>query len=134
VSGAARIDRAPCDARRNAWHEQKEWPMGLSEELEKLDELHGRGALTADEFARAKARVLDERRDSPASASPNPATALGQLRRSTSDRWLGGICGGIARATGSESWIWRLLFVLLFLFGGTGLFLYVLLWIFVPSE
>jgi len=107
--------------------------MGLSEELEKLDELHRRGTLTADEFARAKARVLDEP-GAPSCAAPGPATTLGQLRRSVNDRWLGGICGGVARATGSESWIWRLLFVILFLFGGTGLLLYVLLWIFVPSE
>jgi phage shock protein PspC (stress-responsive transcriptional regulator) len=108
--------------------------MGLPEELERLDELHRRGALTADEFARAKARVLDDRGGSPPSAAPGPATALGQLRRSASDRWLGGVCGGIARATGTESWIWRLLFVLLLLCGGTGLVLYVLLWIFVPGE
>jgi len=108
--------------------------MGLSEELEKLDELHRRGTLTADEFARAKARVLDESGAPPSGAAPGPATTLGQLRRSASDRWLGGVCGGVARATGSESWIWRLLFVILFLFGGTGLLLYVLLWIFVPSE
>lgn len=108
--------------------------MGLSEELERLDELHRRGTLTADEFARAKARVLDERGESPSSAAAGPSTTLGQLRRSVNDRWLGGICGGIARATGSESWIWRLLFVLLFLVGGAGLLLYVLLWIFVPSE
>lgn len=108
--------------------------MGLSEELEKLDELHRRGTLTADEFARAKARVLDESGAPPSGAAPGPATTLGQLRRSVNDRWLGGVCGGVARATGSESWIWRLLFVILFLFGGTGLLLYVLLWIFVPSE
>jgi phage shock protein C len=108
--------------------------MGLSEELERLDELHRRGTLTADEFARAKARVLDERGEPQSSAAAGPSTTLGQLRRSANDRWLGGICGGIARATGSESWIWRLLFVLLFLFGGTGLLLYVLLWVFVPSE
>lgn len=32
--------------------------MSLSNELEKLQQLHDAGALTADEFARAKARVL----------------------------------------------------------------------------
>jgi phage shock protein PspC (stress-responsive transcriptional regulator) len=57
-----------------------------------------------------------------------------RLRRSRADRWLGGICGGIAVATGVESWIWRLVLVTLALFGGTGVLLYLLLWIFVPSE
>ena len=60
--------------------------------------------------------------------------AINNLRRSITDSWIGGVCGGIARATGVESWIWRLIFVVLFLFGGTGLLLYILLWIFVPSE
>ena len=48
--------------------------------------------------------------------------------------WIGGVCGGLARATGIESWVWRLIFAVLFLFGGTGLLLYILLWIFVPTE
>ena len=47
---------------------------------------------------------------------------------------LVGVCGGIAQATGVESWIWRLLFAVLLVFGGTGLVIYLLLWIFVPEE
>ena len=60
--------------------------------------------------------------------------AVNALRRSTTDRWIGGVCGGLARATGVESWIWRLIFAVLLLFGGTGLLIYLLLWIFVPVE
>jgi len=106
--------------------------MALSEELNKLDELRQRGALSDDEFARAKARLLD---GAPAAApSAAPAAAINALRRSRSDRWLGGVCGGLAAPTGVDSWVWRLLFALFFLFGGVGLILYVLLWIFVPSE
>ncbi len=103
--------------------------MTVADELAKLDELRTRGVLSAEEFERAKARLLDE--------GPQPAPAMesiNNLRRSISDSWIGGVCGGIARATGVESWIWRLIFVVLFMFGGTGLLLYILLWIFVPSE
>ena len=50
------------------------------------------------------------------------------------DRWLGGICGGIAKRTNMESWIWRLILAVLALFGGTGVLLYILLWIFVPLD
>ena len=32
------------------------------------------------------------------------------------------------------AWVWRLLFALLLLCGGAGLVLYLLLWIFVPTE
>jgi len=103
--------------------------MTIADELAKLDELRTRGVLSAEEFERAKARLLD--------GAPHSAPAMdavNNLRRSITDSWVGGVCGGIARATGVESWIWRLIFVVLFLFGGTGLLLYILLWIFVPSE
>ena len=69
----------------------------------------------------------------PRSADPF-ASAVNTFRRSRTDRLFGGVCGGIARATGMESWVWRLLFVALFVCAGAGLLLYVLLWIFVPSE
>jgi phage shock protein C len=112
-------------------HQCKEEPMSMSDELAKLDELHRRGALTDDEFGRAKARLLE----SPGVPGPVPALAgLNALRRSRADRWVAGVCGGIGRFTGVESWIWRLLLVVLALFGGSGLLLYALLWIFVPSE
>ena len=56
------------------------------------------------------------------------------LRRSRDDRWLGGVCGGIARITGAETWIWRLLFALLALCGGTGVLAYLLMWVLIPSD
>jgi len=103
--------------------------MSIADEIAKLDELRSRGALTAEEFERAKARLLDS------GPVPGPGmAAINNLRRSVTDSWIGGVCGGVARTTGVESWIWRLIFVVLFLFGGTGLLLYILLWIFVPSE
>ena len=106
--------------------------MGLADELARLEELHARGALSAEEFARAKARLID---GAPGPASDIPAVdAINRLRRSRTDRWIGGVCGGVAVMTGVESWIWRLILVGLALFGGTGVVLYVLLWIFVPSE
>ena len=109
--------------------------MALSDELAKLQDLHQRGALTDEEFARAKARLLDEPKSRDAAANPSPAlAAINGLRRSRDDRWIAGVCGGIARATGVESWVWRLLFALLLLCGGAGLLVYVLLWVFVPSE
>ena len=109
--------------------------MSLSDELAKLGELRASGALTEEEFTRAKERLLGAsavgagvRREEPA------VSVVNAFRRSRTDRLLGGVCGGIARATGVESWVWRLLFALLFIFAGAGLLVYVLLWIFVPSE
>ena len=107
--------------------------MSIADEIAKLEELRNRGALTAEEFERAKARLLDGG-DAPGPQPGSGMAAVNALRRSTSDSWIGGVCGGIARSTGVESWIWRLIFVVLMLFGGAGVLLYVLLWIFVPSE
>ncbi len=105
--------------------------MSMSDELGKLQDLHQRGALTDDEFARAKARLLD----GPAAHVDSPVlAALNALRRSRSDRWIAGVCGGLAISTGVESWVWRLVFALLLLCGGAGAVLYLLLWIFVPGE
>ncbi|MCB1981071.1 MAG: PspC domain-containing protein [Rhodoferax sp.] len=102
--------------------------MGLADELTRLQSLRDSGALSDDEFQRAKARVL-------AGDEPAPGMReINRLRRSRSDRWIGGVCGGVAQLTGVDAWIWRLLVTLLALFGGTGLVIYLLLWIFVPSE
>ncbi|MFG6412421.1 PspC domain-containing protein [Roseateles sp. DC23W] len=109
--------------------------MNDADELNKLADLHARGALSDEEFAQAKARVLGRQTQATDGAPPAPAVhAVNSLRRSRLDRWLGGVCGGIARATGVDSWIWRLIFVVLFLAFGSGILLYILLWIFVPEE
>jgi phage shock protein PspC (stress-responsive transcriptional regulator) len=109
--------------------------MTLSDELAKLGELRASGALTEEEFARAKERLLNTSGVGAGANREEPAvSAVNAFRRSRTDRVLGGVCGGMARATGVESWVWRLLFAVLFIFAGAGLLAYVLLWIFVPSE
>jgi len=109
--------------------------MNDAEELAKLADLHARGVLNDEEFAKAKARVLGgHAAGAPGAAPPPNLGAVNGLRRSRMDRWIGGVCGGIARATGLDSWVWRLIFTVLFLAFGSGILLYVLLWIFVPEE
>lgn len=57
------------------------------------------------------------------------------LRRSRSNRWVAGICGGLGEFFGLSSFWFRLLFVILLLPGGLpGLVPYLLLWIIVPLE
>ena len=106
--------------------------MSVTDELHRLAELHQRGALSDDEFARAKARVLDAAPG--AHVHPSPSQAINSFRRSADDRWVGGVCGGISRSTGIASWAWRLAFILGMAFAGCGVLLYVLLWILVPNE
>jgi phage shock protein PspC (stress-responsive transcriptional regulator) len=59
---------------------------------------------------------------------------LRRLSRSGEDRWIGGVCGGLGQVTPIPAWMWRALFVLLFLCFGTGLLVYILLWIFMPKK
>ena len=105
--------------------------MNLADELEQLSTLHQRGALSDSEFAQAKARVLGQAGRSGLDASVSAANGWQRSRR---DRWFGGVCGGLAEATGAAAWIWRLAFVLFVLCGGVGGLVYLLLWLFVPLE
>ena len=108
--------------------------MPLNDELKALGELHERGVLTDDEFASAKAKVLSATAAPSARANAPAADALNRFRRSRNDRWLGGVCGGIAEVTDVPAWMWRLAFAALLVCAGTGLMLYLLLWIFVPEK
>ena len=105
--------------------------MGIANDLERLTELHRSGAISDAEFASAKARALGE---SPTAGGNAVLHWLHALRRSRTDAWFGGVCGGLAPATGLPSWLWRLIFALLLVCGGTGLMVYLLLWILVPKD
>ena len=106
--------------------------MSLADELGKLESLRERGVLTQAEFDRAKRGLLDG--TAAHGLQGGAAATVNRLRRSRADKWIGGVCGGLATITGVESWAWRLILTLLFLFGGAGGLLYILLWIFVPLE
>jgi phage shock protein PspC (stress-responsive transcriptional regulator) len=109
----------------------------IADEIKRLHELHQAGALTDAEFEQAKAKVLSStvNLNKASSASGGSfADELNTLRRSRTDRWLSGVCGGLAQASGVDSWVWRLVFTLLTLTFGFGAVVYLLLWIFVPEE
>ncbi len=111
--------------------------MPLPDELEQLNALHERGALTDEEFALAKKRLLEAAPDavkSTAKTLPETASELSRLHRSPTERWFGGVCGGLDELTGIPAWSWRILFVLTAFLHGLGLLMYILLWIFVPVQ
>ncbi|MCX5847855.1 MAG: PspC domain-containing protein [Deltaproteobacteria bacterium] len=59
---------------------------------------------------------------------------LQDLTKSDNDKWIGGVCGGLGEHSPIPSWAWRLLFAILVICYGTGLLIYILLWIFVPTK
>ena len=123
----------------------------ISDEIRRLHELHQAGALSDAEFEQAKAKILagagasegvNLNKDGSATGNGFRATSGGdlnshmkRLRRSRADRWLGGVCGGLAGTYGIESWVWRLIFtVFTIITSGFGALVYLLMWIFVPEE
>lgn len=54
--------------------------------------------------------------------------------RSTNERWVAGVCGGLARYLGISPAGARVLWIVLSFFPGPMWLLYVALWIFLPEE
>ncbi len=57
-----------------------------------------------------------------------------KLHRSDEDRMLAGVCGGLAAYFNIDPTLIRVIFIVLALFGGSSIILYLLLWIFIPAA
>ena len=57
-----------------------------------------------------------------------------KLYRSRTNRQLAGVCGGLAEYFNIDATLIRVLFVVLAVLGGSGLVIYLVLWIIVPRE
>ncbi|MDQ0378877.1 PspC domain-containing protein [Amycolatopsis thermophila] len=58
-----------------------------------------------------------------------------KLRRSTTDKWIAGVCGGWARLLGVDAAIIRIVLVAATLLGfGAPILLYAICWFLMPSE
>jgi phage shock protein C len=57
-----------------------------------------------------------------------------RLFRSRTDVMLGGVCGGLAKYLNVDPTIIRLVFVLLLFIGGSGFWIYFILWLITPVE
>ncbi len=57
-----------------------------------------------------------------------------RLKRSRRDKKIGGVCGGFGEYFNVDPTLVRVLWILAVLLGGTGLLLYIILWIVMPLE
>jgi phage shock protein PspC (stress-responsive transcriptional regulator) len=57
-----------------------------------------------------------------------------RLSRPRDDRWIAGVCSGLARRFGLSSGTMRLIFVVSCLLPGPQFLAYLALWIFLPNE
>ncbi len=67
-------------------------------------------------------------------APPPQLTPRPPLRRSRTDRVVGGVAGGFGRWLGIDPVIVRVVLVVLAIFGGSGLLLYAAGWLFIPED
>lgn len=65
---------------------------------------------------------------------PPPHQDLDRLRRSVSDRYIAGVAGGLGRHFGIDPTIIRVLLAVLTFFGGAGVLIYGVVWLFVPED
>ncbi|SFT44469.1 phage shock protein C (PspC) family protein [Geodermatophilus amargosae] len=70
----------------------------------------------------------------PAPSLEPPPPVRPTLRRSRSDKMVGGVAGGLAEYSGVDPLLWRVGFVALTLAGGTGVLVYVLLLLLMPRA
>jgi phage shock protein PspC (stress-responsive transcriptional regulator)/DNA-binding XRE family transcriptional regulator len=59
---------------------------------------------------------------------------LKQITKSKQDKKITGICGGLGEHTSIPAWFWRVIFLASAFIYGFGVILYLLFWIFMPSE
>jgi phage shock protein PspC (stress-responsive transcriptional regulator) len=92
-------------------------------------------------------RVMTQTHDEPHGEAPHPEPAddgphvtreslhdIDQLRRSSTDRYVAGVAGGLGRHFGIDPTVIRVVLAALCLFGGAGLLLYAAVWLFVPED
>ena len=85
---------------------------------------------SAREFGEPRRRT--EAQTQPAAAPTDPASQ--RLVRSHEDRIIGGVCGGVAERYQLDPALVRVLTVVLTLFTGVALLIYIVLWIILPSA
>jgi len=78
--------------------------------------------------------MTEQTTQSPPSAPPRTYPPLHALRRSRDDRKIFGVAGGLGRHVGVDPLIFRILFVVLAIFGGSGILLYGMGWLLIPDD
>ncbi len=57
-----------------------------------------------------------------------------RLYRSERDRVIAGVCGGLGEYFDVDPVLIRLIFIVIFLFGGSGIVAYIIMWVLIPTE
>jgi phage shock protein C len=96
----------------------------VSKKLSKLS--NGNGKHTHEEHVNE-----EDVHEQPKSAHRSPRI---HLYRSETNKMIAGVCGGLGEAFGIDPVIIRLVFFIITFMGGSGILIYLILWIVLPSE
>lgn len=80
---------------------------------------------------KSKASAKEETRKSSTPPDENPSPTL---HRSNINRVIAGVCGGIGEYFNIDPTIIRIFFILITVFGGSGILIYLILWLVMPSS
>ena len=70
----------------------------------------------------------------PPGGQPPPYQGVRRIRRSRDRKVIAGVAGGLGEYTGVDPVLLRVLFAVLAVFGGAGILLYLLCWLFLPAD
>jgi phage shock protein PspC (stress-responsive transcriptional regulator) len=108
------------------WREQSRLDEDMAEE-----QATGTGPAAAGPGSPGPAAPASDGPDGP---GPSRTHVRAPLRRSTHDRYIAGVCGGVGRATDVDPVIYRVVLAVLTFFGGIGVLLYALGWLLLPAD
>lgn len=105
-------------------------------DVNQIIESMGRPEDFEGEESKVKSQLGGEQSSSKSShhTTESEAAPRGRLYRNENDKILGGVCGGLATYLRVDTTIVRLVFALISFGAGTGILLYILLWIILPSK
>lgn len=75
---------------------------------------------------------MAEKKTTKVAAAPEKEPS--KLYRSETNRIIAGVCGGLGEYFKIDPSLIRLLFIIIIIFGGSGVLLYIILWIIIPTE
>ncbi len=84
--------------------------------------------MSRDEFSKP------ESESDPRTGGRDSHRRRGHLSRSKREQVLGGVCGGLGQYFDVDANLIRLIFIVLAVIGGAGVWIYLLLWLFLPLE
>lgn len=81
-----------------------------------------------------KPEEFGPRRSAYEQTAEDETTQIKRLYRPRTDRVFAGVCGGIAKYFGVDASIMRMLTLVLIIFGGLSLWVYIIMWLIIPEE